>query len=173
MRDPVTGLLAHGWDESKKQLWANPESGRSAHCYAWAAAQFLLALVEFLVELPEDHVDREPLVLAIGDLAGAVEKVQDRATGMWPIVLDQVERSGNYLETSASALLACALATGARFGILDPCHGETARRGSYRYYVTLPVSDRSPRGAAALLLGAASIARLSDPPPRNREPRPR
>jgi unsaturated rhamnogalacturonyl hydrolase len=28
-RDAKTGLLYHGWDESKQQRWANPITGRS------------------------------------------------------------------------------------------------------------------------------------------------
>ena len=30
-RDPETGLLYHGWDESKQQQWADPETGLSSN----------------------------------------------------------------------------------------------------------------------------------------------
>ncbi len=31
VRDPLTGLLYHGWDELKKQKWADPDTGCSPH----------------------------------------------------------------------------------------------------------------------------------------------
>ena len=37
-RDAKTGLLYHGWDETKQQPWANPETGDSPSLgrAAWA-----------------------------------------------------------------------------------------------------------------------------------------
>ena len=29
-RDPRTGLLHHGWDETRTQFWANPQTGTSS-----------------------------------------------------------------------------------------------------------------------------------------------
>ena len=33
-RDEKTGLLYHGWDESKEQKWANKETGNSQHFWS-------------------------------------------------------------------------------------------------------------------------------------------
>eukprot|EP01137_Pigoraptor_chileana_P004531 Opistho-2@46301 len=56
-RDAKTGLLYHGWDESKTQQWANPQTGLSPHFWARAMAWYGMALVDVLENFPaEPHV---------------------------------------------------------------------------------------------------------------------
>ena len=42
-RDPKTGLLYHGWDESKQQRWANPETGCSPNFWGRAIGWYAMA----------------------------------------------------------------------------------------------------------------------------------
>ena len=128
-RDPATGLLYHGWDEKREQVWAHPETGLSPHFWGRAMGWYAMALVDVLDYLPQDHPDRGEVIRILQDLAEAVRGVQDPVTGTWYQVLDQPAREGNYLEASASSMFVYALAKGARLGYLDSSYREVARRG--------------------------------------------
>ena len=128
-RDAKTGLLYHGWDESRTQIWADKETGQSPNFWGRAMGWYLMALVDVLDFLPERHRDREAIGRILRETADAVARVQDPLTGLWYQVLDQPSRSGNYLEASASSMFVYALAKGARRGWLEPRHRAVAERG--------------------------------------------
>ena len=128
-RDPKTGLMYHGWDESRTQKWANPQTGLSANFWGRAMGWYAMALVDVLEIMPEDHGDRATIVRTLQDLAEAVAKVQDPVTGLWYQVLDEPSRAKNYLEASASSMFVYALAKGARFGWIDSGYLALAQRG--------------------------------------------
>jgi unsaturated rhamnogalacturonyl hydrolase len=127
-RDERTGLLFHGWDESRQQTWADPKTGRSPSFWGRAMGWYAMGLVEALDELPRDHPGRAALVAILRRLADAALRVQDGRSGVWYQVLDQGGRPGNYLEASVSTMFAFALLKGARLGYLDARHGEAGRR---------------------------------------------
>jgi unsaturated rhamnogalacturonyl hydrolase len=128
-RDPETGLYYHGWDESKSQQWADPETGCSPSFWGRAMGWYAMAIPDVLDHSPEAHPQRRDLVAVLQDLAAGILSVQDRASGVWYQVLDQGDREGNYLEASASCMFVYALAKGARQGYLDQGALEAARRG--------------------------------------------
>lgn len=128
-RDPHTGLLYHGWDESKSQRWANPATGCSPCFWGRAMGWYMMALVDVLDFLPEDHPGRSQVVTIFGRAASALVAVQDRSTGLWYQVLDQGDRIGNYLEASASCMVVYALAKGVRRGYLGEKYLAAARQG--------------------------------------------
>jgi unsaturated rhamnogalacturonyl hydrolase len=127
--DPKTGLYYHGYDESRKEKWADPQTGRSRNFWGRAVGWYALGIVETLRTLPEDHPRRDEVLDVFRGLADAIARVQDEKTGLWWQVLDQPNRAGNYLESSASAMFTYALAAGARLGYLDAKHARVARRG--------------------------------------------
>ena len=127
--DPKTGLYYHGWDESRKERWADPQTGTSRNFWGRAVGWYALGIVETLRSLPEDHPRRGEVLDVFRRLADAIAKVQDPKTGLWWQVLDQPNRSGNYLESSASAMFVYALSAGSRLGYLDTKYAEVARRG--------------------------------------------
>jgi unsaturated rhamnogalacturonyl hydrolase len=87
-RDPKTGLLYHGWDESRQQRWANPATGCSPHFWGRAMGWYAMAIVDVLDYLPTDHA-QHPAILAIFErMIDALAKVQDQASGLWYQVLD-------------------------------------------------------------------------------------
>ncbi len=127
-RDEKTGLLYHGWDESRKQRWADPRTGRSPAFWGRAVGWYAMGLVETLDELPAGHPGRATLAAILKRLANAVVRVQDPKSGAWYQVLDQGGREGNYLEASVSAMLSFVLMKGARLGHLEARHGQAGRR---------------------------------------------
>jgi len=128
-RDPKTGLLYHAWDESKQQRWCDPETGLSKYFWGRAVGWYVMAIVDVLDHLPQDHAQRSELIAILDQTAAAIVKVQDEATGLWYQILDLPEREGNYLEASASTMFVYAFAKGVRNGYLAQDYLLSARRG--------------------------------------------
>lgn len=126
-QDPKTGLLYHAWDESKEQSWCNPQTGQSKHFWSRAMGWYLMAIVDVLDFLPENHQDRVELIKILNNVSEALEKVKDKDTGLWYQVLDQGNRSGNYIEASGSAMYIYAFAKGANKEYLPNKYLEIAR----------------------------------------------
>jgi unsaturated rhamnogalacturonyl hydrolase len=129
MRDPKTGLLKHGLDESKAMPWADKTTGLSPEAWARAMGWYGVALVDVLDWFPKDHPARPKLIAALNRTAVAIVNYQDKPTGLWWQVLDQGARPGNFLETSASSMFVYTLAKGARMGYLPLADEAAAKRG--------------------------------------------
>lgn len=127
--DSVTGLNCHGWDESREQQWADSVTGRSPHVWGRAQGWYLMALVDILDFLPEDHNGRNEIINILNTAAKAVVTAQDQESGVWYQVMDQSGREGNYLESTASSMFVYALLKGVRMGYLEPAYLEPAKRG--------------------------------------------
>jgi unsaturated rhamnogalacturonyl hydrolase len=102
------GLFMHGWvqdmDPHPQFLWARANG--------WA----IMAMVELLEVLPEDHPDRIRIIELFRAHARGLAAVQGHA-GLWHQLLD---RSNSYEETSASAMFVYGFARGINRGWLDP-----------------------------------------------------
>jgi unsaturated rhamnogalacturonyl hydrolase len=127
-RDPKTGLLYHGWDESRQQKWADPQTGLSPELWGRAMGWYAMGLVETLDFVPLTHPRRGELTAILNRLAEAVVKVQDPKTGVWWQVLDKGGREGNYLESSVSVMFSFSLMKAARLGYIDRKYGDAGRR---------------------------------------------
>jgi unsaturated rhamnogalacturonyl hydrolase len=88
-RDAKTGLLYHGWDESKEQRWANKTTGVSPNFWGRAMGWYGMALVDVLENFPENHPKRAAIIAILNRFATAVSKVQDPETGLWYNILDK------------------------------------------------------------------------------------
>ncbi|MBX7186443.1 MAG: glycoside hydrolase family 88 protein [Vicinamibacteria bacterium] len=138
-RDPKTGLLYHGWDESREQKWADPATGLSKEFWGRAVGWYAMALVDVLDFIPKAHPRRGEILAILDRLAAAVVKVQDPKTGVFWQVLDKPGRDGNYLESSASAMFAYAFLKGSRLGYLDRKYaaaGKSIYAGVVKEFVT-------------------------------------
>jgi unsaturated rhamnogalacturonyl hydrolase len=114
LRDPKTGLLYHGWDESKKQKWADPVTGDSAEFWSRGMGWYMMALVDVLDYFPESNPHHANLVAILNRLATAIAKQQDAKTGVWYQVTNKPTAKGNYLESSSSAMFVYAMNKGVR-----------------------------------------------------------
>jgi unsaturated rhamnogalacturonyl hydrolase len=130
-RDTKTGLLYHGWDESKQQRWANQVTGCSPHFWGRAMVWYAMAIVDVLDFLPKNHPRRHELISILKDVSASTLKFRDAKTHLWYQVLDQGNREGNYLEASASCMFTYAFAKGAHKGYLDKKY-LTAAKESFR-----------------------------------------
>jgi unsaturated rhamnogalacturonyl hydrolase len=130
-RDAKTGLLYHAWDESKQQQWANKTTGTSPLFWARAIGWYSNAIVDALDWFPPDHPGRKKLIDILGRLVTAVEKVQDKQTGLWYDILNYngPGKEKNYFEASASCQLVYAIAKGVRKGYLPAAKFSIAKNG--------------------------------------------
>lgn len=129
-RDPKTGLLYHAWDESKQQQWANKTTGTSPLFWARAMGWYSDALVDALDYFPVNHPKRKALIEILNRLVNAIEKQQDKTTGLW---YDIINYSGpgkekNYFEASASSQFTYAIAKGVRKGYLPAAKIAIAKK---------------------------------------------
>lgn len=128
-RDTKTGLLYHGWDESKEQRWANKTTGRSPNFWGRAMGWYGMALVDVLEYYPANHPGRDSLLQILQRYAAAVKKYQDPKSGVWYQILDKAGVKGNYLEASVSCMFVYTLAKGVRLGYLPATYLPVAQKG--------------------------------------------
>jgi unsaturated rhamnogalacturonyl hydrolase len=128
-RDAKTGLLYHGWDESRQQRWADKTTGRSPNFWARSLGWYGMAVVDVLDYFPADHPKRQELINILNRLAKAVTNYQDPKSGLWYDVPDKQTTPKNYKEASASCMLVYTLAKGVRKGYLPASFLPKAKKG--------------------------------------------
>lgn len=157
--DSKTGLLYHGWDESKQHSWADSETGTSANFWSRAMGWYGMAIVDVLDYLPEDHPGRENLISYLNKFAEAVSNVQDVKSGLWFQVLDKGHLEGNYLEATGSTMFVYVMAKGVNQGYLPKQYMENAKKGYQGILENL--IEVAPNGIVTLKQCCA-VAGLSD-----------
>ena len=115
--DPKTGLLFHGWDESKQMPWADKTTGCSPNFWSRSIGWYVMALVDVLDYFPKNHPKRNELIGYLNEISNSLVKFQD-PSGLWYQVTDKGGSEGNYLESSGSSMFAYAMAKGANKGYL-------------------------------------------------------
>jgi unsaturated rhamnogalacturonyl hydrolase len=182
MRDPKSGLLRHGWDESKAMPWADKTTGLSPMVWGRAMGWYVMALVDVLDWFPADHPQRAALVTALNRNIAAILKVQDPKYGLWWEVMDMPPHdgplaqrqpdgsirvglahssNGNYLEASASCMFTYAIAKGARLGYLpqaDEARAKQAWEGIQKQFIT------TAPGGTVTLHGTVKVGGLGGTP---------
>ena len=163
-RDAKTGLLHHGWDESKQERWADKQTGLSSQFWARGMGWYMMALVDTLSHLPEDNAGRKQLLEQLNRDAAALARYQDGTTGLWYQVLDKGGAKGNYLESSASCMFVYALAKGVRLGYLPQSYLANAAR-SYEGVLTHFIETGA--GNSVSLTGTVKVGGLGGDPYRD------
>jgi rhamnogalacturonyl hydrolase YesR len=128
-KDPKTGLLYHGWDESKSQKWADPKTGCSPEIWGRSMGWYIMALVEVLDAFPRNHAKRAQLITILQRLAPVLEKYQDAESGVWFQIVDKATWKGNYLEASGSTMFTYSIAKAVRLGFLDKKYISVVQKG--------------------------------------------
>ena len=129
-RDAKTGLLHHAWDESKQQQWADKKTGKSPLFWGRAMGWYSDAIVDALDYFPANHPKRKALIDILNRLVVALEKQQDKTTGLWYDVMNYngPGKEKNYFEASASCQFVYAIAKGVRKGYLPAAKIAIAKR---------------------------------------------
>jgi unsaturated rhamnogalacturonyl hydrolase len=167
-RDGQTGLLYHAWDESRKQQWANPDTGCSPHFWGRAMGWYCMALVDTLAFIPPSHSKHIEALTAIARrLYTPLLKFQD-ASGLWYQVVDRGPSPGNYLESSASSMFLYFLLKMIRLGIVPETDREAVKNAAERaYHGLLEQKMREDSGGELHLTGICKVAGLGGTPYRD------
>jgi unsaturated rhamnogalacturonyl hydrolase len=128
-RNAKTGLLYHGYDESRQQKWADKKTGLSPHVWARAMGWYGMGLVDALEWFPKNNKKRSYLIGILNRFAVAVTRYQDAKSGLWWDIMDLPGKEKNYLEASASSMFVYALAKGVRLGYLPKKYLTAAQKG--------------------------------------------
>jgi unsaturated rhamnogalacturonyl hydrolase len=129
IREPRTGLLRHGWDESKQMAWADKQTGLSPEVWARAMGWYSMALVDVLERMPSDDPKHAQLEEDARRTLTAVIHFQDPGSGLWWQVMEKGGQKGNYLEASASCMFVYSVAKAVRLGVLPLSDERSAERG--------------------------------------------
>lgn len=176
--DPQTGLYAHGWNANQPD---NPQ-------FYWARANgwAMMAMVELLDVLPNDHPQRETILKYLRAQIQAVAKLQS-GSGLWHQMLD---KNDSYLETSASAMFVFSIARAINRGWISPVsYGSVAQAGwigvaqqvnergqvegscvattfasDNVYYYNRPANTYAMHGYGPVLLAGAEMIKLLENP---------
>ena len=159
--DQKTGLYYHGWDESRKQKWSNPQTGTSPNFWSRSMGWFMMAMVDVLDYLPANHPQRTEIKNILLKLSQTLDKYRDPKTGMWYQVTDKPGEAGNYVESSGSAMFLYSWVKGAQKGYLPKSFGEKGAKG-YDQFVKQFIKE-NPDGTISLT-DACSVAGLGGSP---------
>jgi unsaturated rhamnogalacturonyl hydrolase len=112
-------LYYHAYDEAKVQLWANTETGLSPNFWLRSMGWLLLALIDTLSEMDEQIYEYYRYISEMfKEAIKGILKYQDKNTKMFYQVIDKPDIEGNYVETSGSAMIACAILKACRMKVL-------------------------------------------------------
>ncbi|KAF4974593.1 hypothetical protein FZEAL_8520 [Fusarium zealandicum] len=147
--DRTNGLPVHGFDASKTQIWADPETGAAPHVWGRAVGWYIMALLDTLDYFPERHEGRERLLGYLKSLADAIVKAQHETTKGWWLIMDPElkEVSGNYIESSGSAMFVYGLFKAMRMGYIEGDQYLEAAVSGYRLMTDTFARPRGQDGA--------------------------
>jgi len=111
------GMMVHYWYSDKNRqgvaFWGRANG--------WA----MVAQVDLLDHLPEDHPKRELLIHLLENHLTGIARYQSEC-GLWHQLLDKTD---SYLETSCSAMFTYTIARAVNRGYIDPRYASIAREG--------------------------------------------
>ncbi|GFF55065.1 24.9 kDa protein in picA locus [Aspergillus lentulus] len=146
--EPSTGLIKHGYDGSREAPWAHPITGASPIVWGRSLAWYLIGAVDTLEIVTSKYEDNPAAMQKDGTVQRILEifqrlaqattdAVQDsaRKTGRYAVwqVMDRPGEQGNFVEASASAMVAYVLAKGVRLGYLPPSSEMAGEHGASTY----------------------------------------
>lgn len=139
MKDPITGLYFHAFDESRQMFWCDKNTGLSANFWLRALGWYAMALLDTVDKADDNSLEGVQFMrAAFKDLIDAMLKYQDES-GMWYQVVNRGGITPNYLETSGSSIFAYAILKGVRLGLLSEDYipyGKKAFEGVEAKYLT-------------------------------------
>lgn len=185
--DDNKGLMYHAWDCSKKQDWADKETGRAPEVWGRAMGWYFVALVDMLDYVRNDNI-RNDFIEILNKLIPNIVKYQSSESGMWYQVIDRGSEKDNWVETSCSCLFAYSIAKAVKKGYVSEEYKKNALRayngvlkyikedengfisienvcigtsvGDYNYYINRPTVTNDLHGAGAFVLMCTQMYEL-------------
>lgn len=163
MKDDITGLYYHGYDESREERWSNPNTGLSENFWLRAMGWYTMAMIDVLEKTDDKYPNKSKLEEIFVETIKSLINYQDNETGMWYQVIDKGSNPKNYLETSGTLMVAYSILKGCRLAILDKkyeVHGTKAFDGTIKKYLL-------KKGEKISLEGICGVAGLGNTPYRD------
>ena len=90
----------------------------------WGRAMgwYAMALVDVLDYFPKDHPKRTELISILNREMAAVEKVQDKKSGLWWLILDMPGRDKKLFEASAAVHVRLRVSERCSYGLSSSRH---------------------------------------------------
>lgn len=142
-RNETTGLLVHGYDEDRDEVWSDPETGAAPHVWNRAVGWYFMALVDILDYFPREHTGYQILMNFYTSLASALLDFQDPETHGWWLIMDPPYpgMDGNYIESSGTAMFAYGFLKGMRMGYLEEKEYRKPTQLAYELLTTYAVAN--------------------------------
>ncbi|MGL5543803.1 MAG: glycoside hydrolase family 88/105 protein [Cetobacterium sp.] len=129
MFDENKKLHYHGWDTAKKCSWIVLETGLSKNFWLRAIGWHLMAMVDTLEYMSEEIFNEyRGLQILFKEAIKGIDQYRDLKKNMWYQVVDKQDKSGNYLETSGSLMIAYSMMKGARLGYISEKYAEIGKK---------------------------------------------
>ena len=77
------GFMVHAWDESRSQRWCDPATGKSHYPWSRSMGWYTMALLDILDYLPQNHHDRDILIIILQKTCDALLKFSDPVTDLY------------------------------------------------------------------------------------------
>jgi unsaturated rhamnogalacturonyl hydrolase len=173
------GLLYHAYDENSIS-WQAPGTQHSPEFWCRAIGWYGMTTVTTLDNLPANYPQRPQILTILRNLVAGMAKYQDPKTGRWFQVVDKGSTSGNWTETSCSAMYTYVIDKSVKKGWVDPGYhanavkgyngvlGEVSKEsnglvdiknicegtdvGNLAYYLARPKATNDPHGLGAFLV---------------------
>ena len=134
LTDQILLIDAHTTDEQTRlncHFWIDDETtdyALTCSQYVWGVAQgaFMIAILDVLDYLEEDHPNRKQLIDIFKRQCKALLEAQEPETHLWNQILNMPYIQTNYIETSGSAMFCYAMARGVRKGYLSQDYLDVA-----------------------------------------------
>ena len=121
MHSTDKGLYYHGYDESRLQPWANKDTGCSENFWSRASGWWLMALIDTMDVMSKQIYEQYRMLEdTFRDAAKSMLDYRSPEDGLIYQVIDHAGDTGNYTETSGSAMTAYAVMKGCRLKALLP-----------------------------------------------------
>lgn len=185
-RDKKTGLFYHAWDASKKEDWADKNSGVSEFFWGRAIGWYGVAMFDIAEHIPPSHPLRKEFIDTGLELIDTIIKYQNKED-MWCQVVDRIDDTRNWSEVSCSCLFIYTICKAINMGFLDDKYKVYAKKaydavistisynesgiminnvcigtcvGDYEHYLNRPTSTNDLHGMGAFILMCCEYFKL-------------
>lgn len=113
-------LYYHGYDEARVQKWADAETGLSPNFWLRSMGWYVMALIDVIsVFSHEIYEQYDRLCSIFKEAIKGILQYQDEKTKLFYQVIDRADFSGNYTETSGTAMISYAIMKACSLGVLN------------------------------------------------------
>lgn len=112
------GLYVHGYDEQRRERWADSKTGKSKCFWLRAIGWLSMALVD-CIEIIRPFASTKPLEEMLTDLLLQLSRYFSEKDNMWFQVVDRKEEPGNYPEVSGTSMICYSILKAIRLGLLQ------------------------------------------------------